>query len=566
MPEDHPDPVEPAGPSPNGARPEDGFLPPPAYANGPPRRDQFDRHPHGERASPRRPPPRFQGGSLRLFRVAGIDVFLHWSWLIVAYFQIQHRAEVQPHYDWPGWLVVEYLALFGIVLLHEFGHALACRSVGGTANRIVLWPLGGVALVNPPPRPGPYLWTLAAGPLVNVALAPVLVGVSAVATMAGLGRVNPDLYYFLLILAGLDIGMLAFNLMPIFPLDGGQILHALLWFVIGRAWSLLVLTIIGLVTATSLLLVFLGVQWWWFAIIAAFAAFASLAGLQRARGMLRILNAPRREGLRCPSCQAVPPAGDFWLCTRCMRRFDLFEHGAVCPVCGSRSLALCPECYQARPLADWYPEVAAVEPVEEDVLRSAAPPLRKPVPRLSRSHAAPPPSVLARAAFALVVGGITFGIAWWVTRPNGLTTSAVLGLGGAMLGATVSGVFTRGWTAGRARGRLRGTWLLVEEDSAALPDHDEPVHLVITGDTFSIQHGGHAVSRGTIWLDPLRNPKRITFIPQKDSNQTERQLGIYEIEGKVLTLCLAEPGKDRPEEFGALPERQRLLVYQREQR
>ena len=71
------------------------------------------------------------------------------------------------------WPVLEYLALFVIVLVHEFGHALACRQVGGQANQIVLWPLGGVAYVAPPPRPGATLWSIAAGPLVNVVLAPV---------------------------------------------------------------------------------------------------------------------------------------------------------------------------------------------------------------------------------------------------------------------------------------------------------------------------------------------------------------------------------------------------------
>ena len=49
-------------------------------------------------------------------------------------------------------------------MLHEFGHALACRQVGGQADLIVLWPLGGVAYVNPPPRPGALLWSIAAGP------------------------------------------------------------------------------------------------------------------------------------------------------------------------------------------------------------------------------------------------------------------------------------------------------------------------------------------------------------------------------------------------------------------
>ena len=110
-------------------------------------------------------------GSIRLFRFSGIDVFLHWSWFLVAAYEIQLRKGL---YSSVTWNVLEYLALFLIVLLHEFGHALACRQVGGRADRIVLWPLGGVAYVDPPPRPGATLWSIAAGPLVNVALFPVL--------------------------------------------------------------------------------------------------------------------------------------------------------------------------------------------------------------------------------------------------------------------------------------------------------------------------------------------------------------------------------------------------------
>ena len=83
-------------------------------------------------------------------------------------------AAGQGRYNSLVWNALEYLALFVIVLLHEFGHALACRQVGGTADRIMLWPLGGVAFVNPPQRPGATLWSLAAGPLVNVALLPIL--------------------------------------------------------------------------------------------------------------------------------------------------------------------------------------------------------------------------------------------------------------------------------------------------------------------------------------------------------------------------------------------------------
>src|SRR5437764_2435137 len=109
--------------------------------------------------------------SLRLFRFSGIDVFLHWSWFVVAIFEINGR---NGRYSSISWNIAEYLALFAIVLMHEFGHSLACRSVGGRAERIVLWPLGGIAYVAPPPRPGPVLWSIAAGPLVNLILAPLL--------------------------------------------------------------------------------------------------------------------------------------------------------------------------------------------------------------------------------------------------------------------------------------------------------------------------------------------------------------------------------------------------------
>src|SRR5882672_6736533 len=90
-----------------------------------------------------------RGGGFKLFNLAGIDVFLHWTWILVAVFEINQNHS----YSSPVYSAMEYLALFVIVLMHEFGHAFACRSVGGIANRIILWPLGGVAYVQPPMRP-----------------------------------------------------------------------------------------------------------------------------------------------------------------------------------------------------------------------------------------------------------------------------------------------------------------------------------------------------------------------------------------------------------------------------
>src|SRR5208283_5202548 len=143
--------------------------------------------------------------------------------------------------------------LFGIVLLHEFGHALACRQVGGTADRILLWPLGGVAYVNPPQRPGATLWSLAAGPLVNVALLVILSLLGILNRSLGLVETMPNAHAFLRALWFMNLGLLIFNMLPIYPLDGGQILRSLLWFVLGRARSLMAATVIGFVGVAGLI-------------------------------------------------------------------------------------------------------------------------------------------------------------------------------------------------------------------------------------------------------------------------------------------------------------------------
>ncbi len=187
--------------------------------------------------------PTGRSGSIKLFRLHGIEVFLHWSWFLVAVFEINSRA---GDYSSVAWNVLEYLALFLIVLTHEFGHALACRSVGGIANRIVLWPLGGVAYVDPPPRPGATLWSIAAGPLVNVALIPILWLLNSAALSAGWAETMPNAMRLIGSISLINTWLLIFNILPIFPLDGGQILRSLLWFVMGRARSLLVATILGL--------------------------------------------------------------------------------------------------------------------------------------------------------------------------------------------------------------------------------------------------------------------------------------------------------------------------------
>ncbi len=296
---------------------------------------------------------RVQSGALRLFNVFGISVYLHWSWAVVAGIELYAR---QNAYQSQAWNIAEYLTLFVIVLLHEFGHALACRSVGGKAERILLWPLGGVAYVNPPPRAGAMLWSIAAGPLVNVVLLllliAVIVGLGLSMGLTGM-RALPDVDQFLMMLLLINIGLLAFNLLPIYPLDGGQMLRAVLWFFVGPRRSLQVASGIGLIGALGGLVLAIALQSVWLIILALFAASQSWAGLRMARGQLELAKAPRRTDVRCPACGEAPPAGMLWNCP-CGARFDTFLQGAVCPQCGRTfEQTSCVFCNQANPMSLW---------------------------------------------------------------------------------------------------------------------------------------------------------------------------------------------------------------------
>jgi Zn-dependent protease len=175
-----------------------------------------------------------------------------------------------------------------MVLMHEFGHALACRSTGGYADRIVLWPLGGVAFVQPPRRPGATLWSLAAGPLVNVALIPVFQVLLAIAENGS----SVDAYQLIRILRLINFGLLLFNMLPVYPLDGGQILRSLLWFPFGEIRSLQVASAIGLVGGAALVLLALSMRSLWTGVMAFFLLSRAVAGWQEAKLLVRL----EREG------------------------------------------------------------------------------------------------------------------------------------------------------------------------------------------------------------------------------------------------------------------------------
>jgi Zn-dependent protease len=301
--------------------------------------------------------PTGQQGSIRLFRFAGIDLFLHWSWFLVAAFEISGRTR---SYSSITWNVLEYLALFFIVMLHEYGHALACRQVGGRANQIVLWPLGGVAYVDPPARPGATLWAIAAGPLVNVVLLPILTLLGLWSRSSGIALAMPNAHALLRAVWFINLGLLIFNMLPIYPLDGGQMLRSLLWFAVGRARSLMAATIVGFIGVAGLIGLALWIRSVWFGILSVFILMNCWRGLQEARLLSRLAKLPRHEGFACPSCKTAPPVGEFWVCSHCRKAFDTFQTQAVCPYCAAQfAVTKCLDCGSPSPLSNWLAPVMA---------------------------------------------------------------------------------------------------------------------------------------------------------------------------------------------------------------
>jgi uncharacterized protein (TIGR03067 family) len=514
---------------------------------------------------PAAPDSRIQSGSIRLFRVAGIDVLLHWSWFLFAILRLQTGTSDDDgwnftHYHSQIWYLVEYLALFGIVLLHEFGHVLACRSVGGIANRIVLWPLGGVAFVDPPNRPVALLWSIAAGPLVNVLLLLPTIGFWLACRAAGLESSAPDVYRFVAGIAWINAWLLIFNMLPVYPLDGGRILEALLWFVIGRPRSTLVATAIGFLTALGLLILAIINRSLVWGIMAGFGVLFSFVGFQGARMFIRMQAALRRTVAACPACGHAPAIGKFWVCQRCLRPLDVFASGGICPNCSEHiTVVRCLNCAQTRPFGDWQLELPPLEPPEGE----------RPPGGMTRAPSQPasavrPVTVGQRVVWATIFAFFALtlcGLPNVEKQPLGLIVWTVAG---AILGARSAGAMTRGWKNGRARDKLRGTWRLVAEDGQDLTAGEQDSHtLILSGPSYKERAGDQAEVRGFCWIDSLAEPPAISLTSKAGPDACTPRPGIYRLEDDDLTISLARPGHPRPIAFVVQPDVQQLRVYRK---
>jgi len=167
-----------------------------------------------------------------------------------------------------GWLAI----LFGSVLLHEFGHCFAARHVGGSADDILMWPLGGLASVDAPRMPWPQFVTVVWGPLVNVALALISGAILLTSdSLFSIYTLNPMFWFFPIggyfiytvwIIFGINMVLLMFNLIPMYPMDAGRMLQCALWPKLGYKKATLVTTTVGMVAAVLMGLYGL-VEWEW---------------------------------------------------------------------------------------------------------------------------------------------------------------------------------------------------------------------------------------------------------------------------------------------------------------
>jgi Zn-dependent protease len=168
--------------------------------------------------------------SFRLGAYRGIDVYVHVTFFLLLGFWAFSGYSATGSMAAAAMNVLFIIAVFGCVLLHEFGHALTAARYGIPTRDIVLYPIGGVARLERMPRdPLRELWVALAGPAVNVVIAVALFLwlqlTGALVPLEAMGSIQGPFLERLMIV---NVGLVLFNLLPAFPMDGGRVMRALL--------------------------------------------------------------------------------------------------------------------------------------------------------------------------------------------------------------------------------------------------------------------------------------------------------------------------------------------------
>lgn len=190
-----------------------------------------------------------------LGRIAGIRVFLHWTFLFLIAWIVFLNLQADNNWSQILWTVALVLTLFVCVTLHELGHSLVARRFGIRTRHITLLPIGGIARMESlPEKPREELWVALAGPLVNLVIAALIFPFSGWRAIADdaetLRHIGPS--NFLYLLMTLNVWLALFNLIPAFPMDGGRVFRALLGFRMDHLKATRIASVVGKVMAIGL--------------------------------------------------------------------------------------------------------------------------------------------------------------------------------------------------------------------------------------------------------------------------------------------------------------------------
>ncbi|MFL5242042.1 MAG: site-2 protease family protein [Gemmataceae bacterium] len=206
--------------------------------------------------------------SWKLGTAFGIGIYVHISFLLLPLYVLLENG-TEGGLAVIGFMMALLAALFGCVVLHELGHALMARRFGIGTRDITLYPIGGVARLDGVGRsPSQELCIALAGPAVNVVIAALLcaliipivsiTGIAHAGSHFGILGLNP-IEDFLVQLMVMNVFMVLFNLLPVFPMDGGRVLRSLLSMKLGQLRATVIATRIGSVLA--LVMVFLAIRY-----------------------------------------------------------------------------------------------------------------------------------------------------------------------------------------------------------------------------------------------------------------------------------------------------------------
>ena len=176
--------------------------------------------------------------ALRIGRIFGIDIRIHWSWLAIFFLLLWWLAtgfydDVDAYSHWSAverWLAsgITTVLFFVSILLHELSHSLVARRLGLPVHSITLFIFGGVSsLTQEPDSPGQEFKMAIVGPLMSFALGIVSAVIAAVLWANGLDDTVPGAVSAYLAFINIAVGI--FNMLPGYPLDGGRVLRASLW-------------------------------------------------------------------------------------------------------------------------------------------------------------------------------------------------------------------------------------------------------------------------------------------------------------------------------------------------